>query len=131
MKEVIKIVLSNWINLLTIFIVVYAVGFLSVIIDYKFTFIEALFATIYSIVGYGMLFWTGFIVCILILDILLFSLDRKPRNITIKLFVEWLIISAPFIYWLIKYEEWIFIAAILAFLLGQYLRRSYIFRIST
>jgi len=129
MKKVIRIILSNWINLLTIFIVVYVVGFLSAIINDKFTFSEALFGTTYSVVGYGLLFWIGFIICILVLDIVLFSIDKKPQNTTIKLFIEWLIISAPFIYWLIKYGEWIFIVAILAFLLGQYLRRPYIFRI--
>src|SRR6185437_15514123 len=102
MKEVIKIILSNWINLLTIFIVVYIAGFFSAIIHDKFAFNEALFGTTYSIVGYGMIFWIGFIICILILDIILFGFNRKRQNATSKLFIEWLIISSPFMYWLIK-----------------------------
>lgn len=129
MKKIIKIVLSNWINLLTIFVVVYVVGFLSAVINDKFTFSEALFGTTYSVVGYGMLFWIGFIICILVLDILLFSIDKKPQNTTFKLFIEWLIISAPFIYWLIKYGEWIFLVGILAFLLGQILRKHRILKL--
>lgn len=129
MKKVLKIILSNWINLLTIFIIVYIVGFLSAIIHDKFTFNKALFGTTYSIVGYGMIFWIGFVICILILDAILFSFNREQQYTTYKLLIEWLIIGAPFIYWLTKYGEWIFIIAVLAFLLGQYLRRPYIFKI--
>ena len=129
MKEVIKIILSNWINLLTIFVVVYIVGVISAIIEDKFTFGEALFGTIYSIILYGLMFWIGFIACILILDIILFSFNRNSKYTAAKLLAEWTIIIAPFIYWVVRYGEWIFLVGILAFLLGQYLRKPLILRI--
>ncbi len=129
MKEIMKIVLSNWVNVVVIFIVVYVAGFISAMINDKFTFSEALFGTTYSVVGYGSVFWIGFFTVIALLDVLLFSFNREPRYTNYKLALEWIIISLPFIYWLIKYNQWIFLVAILAFLIGQYLRRPYIFKI--
>jgi hypothetical protein len=66
---------------------------------------------------------------IALLDVVLVSFNREPRYTNYKLALEWIIISLPFIYWLIKYNQWIFLLAILAFLIGQYLRRPYIFKI--
>lgn len=129
MKEIMKIVLSNWVNVLVIFVIVYVAGFISAMINDKFTFNEALFGTTYSVVGYGSIFWIGFFIVIALLDVLLFSFNREPRYTNYKLVLEWVIISTPIIYWLIKYNQWIFLVAILAFLIGQYLRRPYIFRI--
>ncbi|MDI9312803.1 MAG: hypothetical protein QM535_21515 [Limnohabitans sp.] len=128
MKEVIKIVLTNWINVVSIFIAIYVAGFISAIIKDKFTFSEALFGTTYSVVGYGSVFWIGFFVVIALLDVLLFSFNREPRYTNYKLALEWIIISSPFVYWLIKYNQWIFLVAILAFLIGQYLRRRVMFQ---
>lgn len=129
MKEVIKIVFTNWINLSVIFIAVFVAGFISAIVYDRFTFSEALFGTTYSIVGYGMLFWFGFFILIGLLDIVLFSIIKQPQYVIYKLVLEWIIISSPFIYWLIKYNQWIFLVAIIAFLIGQYLRRPYISKI--
>ena len=126
MKKVMKIILSNWVNVLVIFIGVYVAGFISAMVNDKFTFNGALFGTTYAVVGYGMIFWIGFFVVIVLLDILLFSFNREPQYTNYKLAFEWLLISSPFI---IKYNEWIFLVAVLFFLLGQYLRRPYIFKI--
>jgi hypothetical protein len=76
-----------------------------------------------------MIFWIGFITFLLILDLIMFSFLREQQYVTLKLTMEWLIISAPFIYWFLKYGQWIFLVAVFAFLLGQYLRRPYIIRI--
>ncbi|MGN6266162.1 MAG: hypothetical protein ACTHM5_10845 [Ginsengibacter sp.] len=129
MREIVKIFLSNWINLLTIFISLFIITFLSAIIQDKFTFSDAVFGTTFSILAYGMIFWIGFIIFILILDVILFGLIRGLGSVTYKLLAEWIIISAPFIYWLIKYREWIFMVAVLAFLLGQFLRRRFILQL--
>jgi hypothetical protein len=129
MKEFIKIYLTNWINLLIIFTAVYIGGFISAIVNDKFTTSEALFGTTYSVVLYGMIFWIGFITCLFVLDLIMFSVHKDQQYITFKLLIEWLIISAPFIYWLVKYGQWIFGVAVIAFLLGQYLRRPYIFKV--
>lgn len=128
MKELVKILLSNWVNLLVIFIAVYIGGFISAMINDKFTISETLFGTTYSVILYGMIFWSGFIICILILDVIMFSFYKEKQYTTIKLAIEWLIISTPFIYWMIKYNQWIFLIAILSFLIGQYLRRPYIIK---
>ena len=93
------------------------------------TFKEALYNTFGTLIVYYMSFWIGFIICILVLDIFLFNIDKKPQNTIMKLFIEWLTISAPFAYWLIRYGEWIFLVSSLAFMLGQFLRRLYIFKI--
>jgi hypothetical protein len=129
MKEFIKIYLTNWINLLIIFTAVYIGGFISAIVNDKVTTSEALFGTTYSVVLYGMIFWIGFITCLFVLDLIMFSVHKDQQYITFKLLIEWLIISAPFIYWLVKYGQWIFGVAVIAFLLGQYLRRPYIFKV--
>ena len=121
MKEVMKIVLTNWINVASIFIAVYVAGFISAIVKDKFKFNEALFGTTYSILGYGMIFWIGFFILISLLDILLFSFNKQQQYTNYKLIIEWVLISSPFIYWFVKYNQWIFLVAIIAFLIGQFL----------
>lgn len=128
-KQVFKVVFTNRINVLVIFVSVYLFGFFSAIINEQFSIGEAIFGTTYGIVLYGMMFWTGFIMCILVLDIVLFSFYTEPKYTTYKLAIEWVLISSPFIYWVVRYNQWIFLVAVLAFLAGQYLRRPYIIRI--
>ena len=129
MKEIMKIVLTNWVNALMILIAVYLFAFFLAYSDKVFTFKEAIFSANYLVFLYGVLLWIGFFILIILLDILLFSFNRKPQYTNYKLALEWLLISSPFIYWLIKYNQWIFLVALLAFLIGQYLRRPYIFKI--
>jgi len=129
MKEVMKIVSTNWVNVIVIFIAVYVAGFISAIVEDRATFSEALFGTTYGILGYGMMFWIGFFILICFLDTLLFSFNKQPQYTNYKLAIEWVLISSPFIYWLIRYNQWIFLVAVLAFLAGQFLRKAYIFKI--
>lgn len=128
MKNIFKIILSNWINIVLILIAVYAYAFIIAYSGRTFDFNDSIFSATYLIFLYGMLFWAGFIVSILILDVIMFAFNKAPQYTTVKLIVEWIIISAPFIYWLIEYSEWTFLIAVLAFLLGQYLRRAYIIK---
>jgi hypothetical protein len=129
MKEVLKIFLSNWVNLVVIFLAVYVIGFISAMINDKFTFGEAVLGVTYSVALYGIVFWVGFLVGVLVLDIILFGFSRIPGHTTMKLAIEWVLIRTPFIYWLLRYNQWIFLIAVLAFLVGQYLRRPYILKI--
>ena len=124
-----KIVLTNWINVASIFIAVYVAGFISAIVKDKFKFNEALFGTTYSILGYGMIFWIGFFILISLLDILLFSFNKQQQYTNYKLIIDWVLISSPFIYWFVKYNQWIFLVAIIAFLIGQFFRKPHIFKI--
>lgn len=128
-KLLFQVLFVNWINLLTIFVSTFLFAFFNSIISLKFVVREAFFGASYLVLGYGILFWIGFFLAIVSLDILLFSINRERRYTNYKLVLEWIIISSPFIYWLFKYNQWDFLVAILAFLIGQYLRRQYIFKI--
>ncbi len=129
MKEIIKIVLSNWINVVVIFILVYFVKCISFLKDGRFTFRESLETPLYHIFGYGFLFWLIFLFLISVSDLLLFGFSRELKYTGYKLLLQWLIVSLPFIYWIVRDNARIFLVAMLAFLLGQYLRRGYILNI--
>lgn len=128
-KQVFKVVLTNRINILVVFVFVFLFGFFSAIINEQFSIGEALFGTTYGVVLYGIMFWIGFVLCVSVLDIVLFSFYTEPKYTTYKLVIEWVLISSPFIYWIFRYNQWVFLVAVLAFLIGQYLRRPYIFKI--
>jgi hypothetical protein len=129
MKEVMRIVFTNWINALTVYSCIFLALFIGDLIPGISTIKEALYNTFGSLIVHYLHFWLGFTLLIALLDVVLFSFNREPRYTNYKLALEWIIISLPFIYWLIKYNQWIFLLAILAFLIGQYLRRPYIFKI--
>ena len=129
MKEVIRIVFTNWINALTVYSCIFLVLFIGELFPGISTIKEALYNTFGSLIVYYLHFWSGFTLLIALLDIILFSYNRELRYTNYKLVLEWIIISSPFIYWFIKYNQWIFLVAIIAFLIGQYLRRSYIYKI--
>lgn len=129
MKKVLKIALTNWVNILTVYIFMFGWLFISELVPGIATLKDALYNTFGSLMVYYLPFWLGFSMLIALLDFLFFSIDKKPQYTNYKLFFEWLLISLPFVYWLIKYDQWIFLVAILAFSIGQYLRRPYIFKI--
>ena len=124
-----KVILTNWINVLGVFIAVFLYAIVLNITDENVSrnMFQAIFAALFLIVGYGMMFWGVFIIALIILDLVLL---RNKENLKMKLLVEWLIISAPFVYWTVKYHEWIFVAAIVAFLIAQLLREKKILEIS-
>lgn len=129
MKEVIKIVLTNWVNVVAILISVYIYAFILAYSDKTFNFKQSIFSANYLVFLYGILLWIGFFILIVLLDILLFGFNKQPQYTNYKLAAEWILISSPFIYWLVKYNQWIFLVAVLAFLVGQFLRKAYIFKI--
>lgn len=122
-KSLFKIVLTNWINLCLILCTVYVYSFVIAYSDKAFSFNDSVFSATYLIFYYGILLWGGFILCIIILDIVLFGFDNKRELIWNKLFFEWIIVSSPFVYWLFLYKEYIFFIAIISFLIGQYFRK--------
>ena len=125
MKINLKLFKTNWINVLGIFLAVYlfliAVALANQENSFFASLLEALIGGLISVVGYGSVFWIGFLLVLFILDMLLLNTDAK--NVTARLFLEWVIISIPFAYWLIKYSEWVFLVAIIAFLISQFVRR--------
>jgi len=127
-KQAFKIVLTNRINLLTIFTITYFVTVVSGIVNDNLSVGQSLFGSLYSVLGYGIMFWIGFILLITILDVLLFGFDKRVEYVNVKLLLEWVIISSPFVYWLVKYNQWVFLAAIIAFLIGQLIRKPMILK---
>lgn len=129
MKKVLKVVFTNWVNILTVYIFMFGWLFISELVPGNATLKDALYNTFGSLIVYYLSFWLGFSMLIALLDVLFFSFDKKSQYTNYKLIFEWLLISLPFFYWLIKENQWIFLVAIFAFSIGQYLRRRYIFKI--
>lgn len=124
MNNSIRIFKTNWVNLLAIFSAAYLfniVGTMSSQEDSVWTSLSiALFGGLFGIIAYGAIFWVGFLLLIFIFDSLLF---KSNKGVTAKLILEWFLISTPFAYWLIEYQEWVFLVGILAFLIGQFIRK--------
>jgi hypothetical protein len=119
-----KVFLTNWINVLGIFIVALAYA---IIINYNDqnvsrTLLQSFLAGLILVCLYGMMFWAILVVSLIILDWLL--IRKNDNNLKVKLVIEWFIISSPFIYWTIRYDEWIFLVTVLAFLVTQLLREK-------
>jgi hypothetical protein len=117
------VIRTNWINITGVFVITYFYVILSVLL-HSGTFIQAIFGGLISICLYGMMFWGLFVVSLVALDLLVIM--RNKNHLKAKLLIEWLLISSPFIYWTIKYNEWIFAVAIVAFLISQLLRERLI-----
>ena len=120
-----KVIKTNWINIVGVFLITFIYVAISASL-HSATFVQAIFGAILSVGLYGMMFWAFFIAALIILDLLL--IVKNKNNLTTKLLIEWLIISSPFIYWVVKYKEWIFLIAVIAFLIAQLLREKLINR---
>jgi uncharacterized integral membrane protein len=124
-----KIIKTNWINLIGVFIAVFLYAIVLNLNDTNVSrnLFQSILPALILIFLYGVMFWVLFIILLVVLDLLFIVKDQN--NLTIKLLIEWVIISSPFIYWAIRYREGIFVAAITAFLITQFIRgnriRSY------
>jgi hypothetical protein len=125
-----KILLTNWINVLGVFLVVFALSFVLALTDTNLSYniFQSIFSALFLVCGFGMMFWALFIVSLVILDLIIIIPNRN--NLKKRLIIEWLIISGPSAYVTIKYHEWIFIAAIIAFFITQLLREKHIKKLS-
>lgn len=139
-SKITKIVLTNWINFASVFITVYVIVCMGIVIEESYSikqtgswmsaFLLVLFLAAYGVLGYGMIFWIGFFIAITSLDILFFSFNKQFKYTNYKLATEWILISSPFIiYWVIRDGSWILLVAVLAFLVGQILRKPRISKI--
>ncbi|MGG7666996.1 hypothetical protein [Dyadobacter sp. BHUBP1] len=119
-----KIIASNWINIFGIFIVTlfYAVTSNQLNNDLDYSIFQSIIAGLILVCLYGIIFWSLFVASLIILDLLL--IVKKQNNIRQKLLIEWIVISGPFTYWGIKYGEWIFLVAIVAFAITQFCREK-------
>ncbi|MFC0515823.1 hypothetical protein ACFFGT_16495 [Mucilaginibacter angelicae] len=123
-----KIILTNWINLLGVFgsVFLFAVVLTLTHANLSYNIFQAIVVGVFSVIGYGLMFWAFFIVALVVLDLILIIPNRN--NLKLKLIAEWLIISSPFIYWTIEYGEWIFAVGIVSFFIAQLLREKRILK---
>jgi hypothetical protein len=128
--KIMRILLTNWINVVGVFLVVFALSFVLTLTDTNppYNIFQSIIAALFLVCGFGMMFWALFIVSLVVLDLIIIVPNRN--NLKKRLLIEWLIISSPFTYWAIKYHEWIFITAIVAFFITQLLRKKRIKKLS-
>jgi hypothetical protein len=123
-----KIILTNWITLFGVFtgVFVFSIGLNLTQANLSYNIFQAIAAALFLVIGYGMIFWAFLIVSLVVLDIILIVSHKK--NLKVRLMIEWLIISSPFICGMIKYHQWIFAVGIVSFLIAQLLREKYILK---
>lgn len=126
-----KILLTNWINILGVFVGAMVCTVILTLADpnYGQGMAGAILGALFLVLGYGMMFWGVFIVSLLILDLIL--IVPSHNYLRTKLILEWVIIDIPFIYWSVAYKEWVFAAGAIAFLITQLLREKLICRIKS
>lgn len=125
-----NVLLTNRINVIGVFLSTFFYTFINSWVNYPATFLQALFGAFLLVCLYGIIFWIGFLLALIILDSVLIVPNQK--KIILKLLLEWAIISSPIIYWAVIYEEqrWLYIVAIIAFLITQLLREKSINKIT-
>lgn len=117
-----KIIKTNWINIIGVFIAVFLYAIALNLIDTNVSrnVFQSVLPALILVCLYGLVFWVLLILLLVILDLLL--IVKKPNNLTIKLLIEWLIIGSPFIYWAVRYGQGIFIAGVISLLITQFIR---------
>ena len=127
MNLTLKIYKTNWINVVSIFSVVYLFGIASELSSQEEEFFtslgNAVLGGLYAIVYFGFLFWIGLLVLLLVFDSILI---RNTNGLTWKLVLEWLIVSVPFLYWSFQFEAWVFVVGSITLFVSQQVRRRMI-----
>lgn len=129
MKVALQIILTNWINIVLLVFTTFIYAFITSSLDKEIGYPESFYSATYLTFFYGIIFWLGFIISIVILDVLLFAVNKRKQNASVKLLIEWLIISIPLLYLLIKHNQWILFVAIITLLVAQFIRKARILRI--
>lgn len=128
-----KVFITNWVNVAGIFIAVWVFGIISELTKAGNEIGNALrigiFGGLMGIVLYGAIFWIGLLVALLILDFLFFDKPMDRKAVRVRLLIEWAIISAPFIYWFLKYSTYAFLVSVLAFFVTQLIRERKLVRL--
>ena len=121
-----KILKTNWINIIGILIAVYLYALMLNLFDAdkSLNFIQVVFSPLILIILYGAIFWALFILLLIIFDLLF--IVKNQENLKKKVILETFIIITPYVYWLIVYDEWIFLVAIVTFFITQTYRRKLI-----
>ena len=119
-----NVIKTNWINILGVFLATFVFAVCSNLLEVNSSqnFFQSIFSSLILICFYGVMFWALFALLLVIFD-MIFIVKRR-NNLKLMLLVEWLIICIPFIYWTIRFKQWIFLVAILTFLITQLLREK-------
>lgn len=125
MSEIkLKIFLTNWINIVGIFLTLYLFVIVSELVkmngDIQNSLTIGFIGGLLGLIFYGSIFWISFILAMFLLD--MFLMNASSRSLHFKLALEWVVVSSPFLYWFIEYTEWIFLIAIIAFAFTQFFR---------
>ncbi len=126
-----KILLTNWINLFGVFIAVFLYAFFYNMYDISATrkFYQSMVSAFILVSLYGMQFWGLYITELILFDLLFIVKDQS--NLKSKLIIESLLISLPFIYWIISHKQWIFLVGVIVFLITQLIRQNLIIKVAT
>jgi hypothetical protein len=129
MIKLIRIISTNWVNLLLALLGIY----ISSVFE-EFSYSTSLDRVLFNALGvfvYGILLWIGLIVALLLLDSFLFSMSKKIKHIQVLLIIEWVVLSLPLAYIATTTSYWrlSFLAFSLALLVGQLIRRRMILKI--
>ena len=123
-----KIYFTNWINVLGIAAGTYIFLVISEVFKTGISALpQMLLMALVAVLLYGGIFFTGFLIAMLLLDLILMNSDTK--HLRLKLIAEWVLISAPFTYWLLTYSEWFFFVAVVFFLIAQFIREKRILKL--
>jgi hypothetical protein len=119
-----EIIKTNWVTVLGIFCMVflYAIYLNVTDINVSRNILQSILPALILVILYGALFWLLFLALLVLLDI--FFVAKVKIDLRVRLLIEWVIVSIPFIYWAISYRQWIFIVAVFAFLMTQLLREK-------
>jgi hypothetical protein len=121
-----KRLLTNWVHLLGFYIGVEICTIINMVLhpdagnSWKTTIITLLLSAPFLMFTYGVIIIAGFILAIILLDIILFSLVE--HNALLVMFIEWILIVPIFIYWAFEYKYWLWIALSVTFLITQFIK---------
>src|SRR5690606_16652642 len=123
-RRILKIVTTNWIHIVGFYLITYLTLVIGSFFDptegWEPIILTGFLAALLLFVVYGYVVVGWFYLAIVLLDVICFTWTNKWRKEI--LIIEWLIISAPFIYWAFEYEYWLWITLSISLLTTQMLR---------
>lgn len=83
-----RVIKTNWVNLLGVFLATFVFSCLTILIDENLSYnvFQAIIAALFSVFGFGMMFWALFIVLLVVLDLILIIPNKG--NLRMKLIIE-------------------------------------------
>ena len=134
-KNILKIISTNWIHLFGFYVTTYLSLILFKILQLDEhedeTWSRILILSLVTIpllfITYGPMIIAGFFSALFLLDFLGFTF--APEEMKLILISEWLILSLPFILWAFEYEYWLWLTLSISFYVTQKIRSKKITQI--